>query len=60
MAERIIQQKNRTPSDDTPEPDIAPAAPQVAPMDDILDQIDGILQENTQDFVQAFVQKGGQ
>ncbi len=29
-------------------------------VDDILDEIDDVLEENAQDFVAGFVQKGGQ
>ena len=29
-------------------------------IDDILDAIDEVLEENAQDFIDAFVQKGGQ
>lgn len=28
--------------------------------DDLLDEIDGVLESNAQDFVHSFVQKGGQ
>jgi ubiquitin-like protein Pup len=29
-------------------------------MDDILDEIDGVLEENAEEFVKGYVQKGGQ
>ena len=29
-------------------------------MDEILDEIDSVLEENAEDFVRSFVQKGGQ
>ena len=47
--------------DDTPEPVAAPAA-QVSDteIDDILDEIDGVLETNAEEFVRGFVQKGGQ
>lgn len=32
----------------------------VTEVDDILAEIDGILEENAEDFVKGFVQKGGQ
>lgn len=32
----------------------------VKAMDDILDEIDAVLEENAESFVQDFVQKGGQ
>lgn len=31
-----------------------------AGIDDLLDEIDGVLEENAEDFVKSFVQKGGQ
>ena len=31
-----------------------------AELDDILDQIDEVLEENAEEFVRGFVQKGGQ
>ena len=32
----------------------------VSEVDDLLDEIDGLLAENAEDFVTGFVQKGGQ
>lgn len=32
----------------------------VSEVDDILAEIDGLLEENAEDFVKGFVQKGGQ
>lgn len=29
-------------------------------LDDLLDEIDGILEENAQEFINSYVQKGGQ
>ncbi|MCE3243965.1 MAG: ubiquitin-like protein Pup, partial [Arthrobacter sp.] len=29
-------------------------------VDDLLDEIDGVLESNAEEFVRAFVQKGGQ
>lgn len=31
-----------------------------ADMDDLLDEIDGVLEENAEEFVKAFVQRGGE
>ncbi len=47
--------------DDVPEPVAAPAS-QVSDteIDDILDEIDGVLETNAEEFVRGFVQKGGQ
>ena len=33
---------------------------QVNPLDAILDEIDVVLEQNAEEFVQGFVQKGGQ
>ena len=43
-------------------PEPAAAAPQVqtSEIDDILDEIDGVLESNAEEFVRGFVQKGGQ
>ncbi|MCQ9325340.1 ubiquitin-like protein Pup, partial [Staphylococcus aureus] len=32
----------------------------VSEIDDLLAEIDGVLEENAEDFVKGFVQKGGQ
>jgi ubiquitin-like protein Pup len=31
-----------------------------AELDDLLDEIDGVLEENAEEFVKSYVQKGGQ
>ena len=36
------------------------AVQDVSDLDDLLDEIDGLLAENAEDFVTGFVQKGGQ
>ena len=36
------------------------AVQDVSEVDDLLDEIDGLLTENAEDFVTGFVQKGGQ
>lgn len=36
------------------------AVQDVSKVDDLLDEIDGLLAENAEDFVTGFVQKGGQ
>jgi ubiquitin-like protein Pup len=38
----------------------AKAASQPVDIADLLDQIDGVLEKNAQEFVDNFVQKGGQ
>lgn len=48
--------------DDAPLPAPGGAAPQAATsgVDDLLDEIDGVLESNAEEFVRGFVQKGGQ
>jgi ubiquitin-like protein Pup len=62
------QQKPQS-HDSQVEEDIAeapPAAPEAKAsaategVDDLLDEIDGVLESNAEEFVRAFVQKGGQ
>ncbi|GAA4379116.1 ubiquitin-like protein Pup [Paeniglutamicibacter cryotolerans] len=50
-----------TEQQDVQEEDLAPAAQgQSAGVDDLLDEIDGVLERNAEEFVRGFVQKGGQ
>ena len=65
MAER--EQKQRTPSERTDEvvDDAAPASQErgeklKADLDDLLDEIDEVLEDNAEEFVRNYVQKGGQ
>lgn len=62
MAQERInpQRRDGDPAQETPPP--APAAPQVqaGDIDSVLDQIDGVLEANSEEFVRGFVQKGGQ
>lgn len=50
----------------TPDPTPAPAPgqsqdnSQTEGVDDLLDEIDGVLESNAEEFVRGFVQKGGQ
>ena len=66
MAERTQKAKPTTRSDDTVDAvDAAPAATESgeklkAELDDLLDEIDGVLETNAEDFVKSYVQKGGQ
>lgn len=46
--------------DDVPEAATAAPTVQVSEIDDILDEIDGVLESNAEEFVRGFVQKGGQ
>ncbi|NHN54811.1 ubiquitin-like protein Pup [Calidifontibacter sp. DB0510] len=59
--ERITpQRRDGDPADDAPEP-VAPAAQaNTQEVDSMLDEIDGVLESNSEEFVRGFVQKGGQ
>ncbi len=48
------------PSDDDEGEVTAGGQAQVNPLDSILDEIDVVLEQNAEAFVQGFVQKGGQ
>lgn len=65
MAER--QQKNRqTPArtEEVVDEEVAAGSPQgeklKAELDELLDEIDEVLEENAEDFVRSYVQKGGE
>ena len=49
----------RTQPQESEEPSVVVAA-QAIDINDLLDQIDGVLEKNAQEFVENFVQKGGQ
>jgi ubiquitin-like protein Pup len=62
-------QEQQRPQRREDEPDDAPAPPPGAAaakqtsnddIDSVLDEIDEVLESNAEDFVRAFVQKGGQ
>jgi len=64
MAEREQKKKPAPKTDDT---EIAEAPEKSekgeklkAELDDLLDEIDDVLETNAEDFVKAYVQKGGQ
>lgn len=44
----------------TPAPDSAAAQAATSGVDSLLDEIDGVLEVNAEEFVRGFVQKGGQ
>jgi len=64
------QEQQQPQSRDSEIEDEVPAAPPAAGdtqasaatqgVDDLLDEIDGVLESNAEEFVRAFVQKGGQ
>ena len=58
---QITAQGQPYEDDDAPEPLPAPAATATTDaIDDLLDEIDGSLQTNAEQFVRSFVQKGGE
>lgn len=63
--ENIEQRKNSRHEDEVDEPVPTESDTQAKEaldedVDAILDEIDGVLEENAEDFVKSFVQKGGQ
>ena len=65
MAERTHKQRPTTERTDEVVDDAAPATSESgeklkAELDDLLDEIDGVLETNAEDFVKSYVQKGGQ
>ena len=65
MAERELKKKQAPAKADEEVADEAPAGTErgeklKADIDDLLDEIDEVLEENSEDFVRSYVQKGGQ
>jgi prokaryotic ubiquitin-like protein Pup len=65
MAEREQKRKASTPVREEEVVEEAPAASEQgekikAELDDLLDEIDEVLETNAEDFVKAYVQKGGE
>ena len=63
MAEREQKQRRTSRSDDSQVEEIEPAATGEelkAELDDLLDEIDGVLEPNAEEFVKNYVQKGGE
>jgi ubiquitin-like protein Pup len=58
--EQIKRDRRDDGPDDLPEPTLAAPTAQTADIDDLLDEIDGVLESNAEEFVRGFVQKGGQ
>lgn len=58
------QSRDTEVDEDVPTAPPAPADAQASAatqgVDDLLDEIDGVLESNAEEFVRAFVQKGGQ
>ncbi len=65
MAERERIQKSSRPGDaEEPVTEATPTSPAgdrlKAELDDLLDEIDEVLETNAEEFVNSYVQKGGQ
>lgn len=64
MAGQEQKRPQRREDEDTPPPEAPVAQTQDsargAEVDDLLDEIDGVLETNAEEFVHGFVQKGGQ
>jgi ubiquitin-like protein Pup len=57
--------RSRTDEDEAPAPDASPEAAERREklsddVDSILDEIDSVLEENAEEFVRGYVQKGGE
>jgi len=68
MARQEQSSPQRREGEPDPTPDDAPVAPEATArkealdddIDSVLDEIDGVLEANAEEFVRGFVQKGGQ
>lgn len=65
MAEREQKRKSAPPREETVITDDAPATSErgekiKAELDDLMDEIDEVLEDNAEEFVRNYVQKGGQ
>ena len=65
MAEREQIRKTSTSRTETETEEVAPASSEKgeklkAELDDLLDEIDEVLEDNAEEFVRNYVQKGGE
>ena len=60
MAERTSASQPSRRTEQEEEISVATREAADTDIDDILDEIDAVLEENAEDFVKSFVQKGGQ
>ena len=61
MPERIQRKMPERQSEETIESEVVESdRPATDDLDDLLDEIDEILEENAEDFVRSYVQKGGE
>ncbi len=64
MAEREQKKKSAPQREDEVVADVPPASESgekiKAELDDLLDEIDDVLEQNAEDFVKSYIQKGGE
>lgn len=61
MAQERIQKQKTSRSKETEEVEVKAAEQRdLSDIDALLDEIDGILEENAEEFVKGYVQKGGE
>ena len=65
MAERTHKQRNTSDRTEEVVEEAAPATSESgeklkAELDDLLDEIDSVLEENAEEFVRNYIQKGGE
>ncbi|MEE3068793.1 MAG: ubiquitin-like protein Pup [Actinomycetota bacterium] len=61
MPDRIQRKLPERQSEDAIESEVVESdRPTTGDLDDLLDEIDEILEENAEDFVRSYVQKGGE
>jgi ubiquitin-like protein Pup len=60
--ERIQKQRSERPREENEDVTVVTKKGEQlkAELDDLLDEIDGVLEENAEEFVRNYVQKGGQ
>ncbi|WP_294570138.1 ubiquitin-like protein Pup [uncultured Arthrobacter sp.] len=54
------EEQEETPAEPPAAPASASDTAETQGVDDLLDEIDGVLESNAEEFVRGFVQKGGQ
>lgn len=60
MAERIQKTKTTDSTEEVIEELPKTEKRDLSALDDLLDEIDGVLEENAQEFVSNYIQKGGE
>jgi ubiquitin-like protein Pup len=61
MPDRIQRKKSERQGEEVTDAETSPAeTPALDDLDDLLDEIDEILEENAEEFVRSYVQKGGE